>query len=64
MFKDRAKFEFVRFAIPRRMYTQSHMDYVVDVLARVYDRKEALRGYRITHEPPYLRHFLADLEPL
>lgn len=64
MFKDRAKFEFVRFAIPRRMYTKSHLDYVIDTLARIYERKETLKGYRITYEPPFLRHFLAELEPI
>jgi tryptophanase len=62
MFKDRARFEFVRFAIPRRTYTQSHLDYVIDVAARIYEKRESLRGYRIIYEPPYLRHFLAELE--
>jgi tryptophanase len=62
MFKDRAKFEFVRFAIPRRTYTQSHLDYVIDVASRIYEKRESLRGYRIIYEPRYLRHFLVEVE--
>ncbi len=64
MFKDAARYEFVRFAIPRRMYLQSHLDYTVEVLREIYEDRNNLRGYRITYEPPFLRHFLAELEPV
>jgi tryptophanase len=56
--------ELVRLAIPRRVYTQSHIDYVVEALVNVYARRETLRGYRIVQEPPFLRHFSARFEPL
>ncbi len=64
MFGAEAKHEFVRLAIPRRVYTQSHMDWVLETAKRVLDRKDKIPGYRITWEPPYLRHFLAELEPV
>ncbi len=56
--------ELVRLAIPRRVYTQSHIDYVVEALLNVYAGRENLRGYRIVEEPPFLRHFSARFEPL
>lgn len=56
--------ELVRLAIPRRVYTQSHMDYVVEAVLEVFSRREALRGYVITEEPPFLRHFSATFAPL
>jgi tryptophanase len=59
-----APLELVRLAIPRRTYTQSHMDYVVEVVAEVAADAERLRGLRITSEPPALRHFTARFEPL
>ena len=59
-----APMELVRLAIPRRTYTQSHVDYVIEVCARVVERAPGLRGYRITWEPPALRHFTARFEPL
>jgi tryptophanase len=55
--------ELVRFAIPRRVYTQSHMDYVVEIAGRVADRRESLRGLRIVDAPRHLRHFTAKLAP-
>jgi len=58
------KLELVRLAIPRRVYTQSHMDYVVDTLSRLAKRASDLRGYRITYAPQLLRHFTARFEPL
>ncbi len=59
-----AKLELVRLAIPRRVYTQSHMDYVVECTGEVFQRREKLKGMRIVWEPPILRHFTARFEPL
>jgi tryptophanase len=58
------KLELLRLAIPRRTYTQSHMDYVADSLAKIRCRAEALRGYKFTYAPELLRHFTARFEPL
>lgn len=54
-----APMDLVRLAIPRRVYTQSHMDYVIEVVCEVYAHRQRLRGMRITWEPPVLRHFTA-----
>ncbi|MDF1521425.1 MAG: tryptophanase [Trueperaceae bacterium] len=59
-----AALDLVRLAIPRRTYTQSHVDYVVEICAEVAARASELRGYRIVDEPPALRHFTARFEPL
>jgi tyrosine phenol-lyase len=59
-----APMELVRLAVPRRVYTQSHMDYVVEVICDVWRNRDALRGYRITHQAPVLRHFSAQFEKL
>ena len=59
-----AAMELVRMAIPRRTYTQSHIDYVIEVVAEVAKRAPKLRGYRIASAPPQLRHFTARFEPL
>jgi tryptophanase len=59
-----AAMELVRLAIPRRTYTQSHIDYVIEVCAEVARDAGALRGYRIVEEPPALRHFTARFEPI
>ena len=56
--------ELVRLAFPRRVYTQSHVDYVAEVLLRVFERREMLRGMSMLDSPPVLRHFTARLEPL
>jgi tryptophanase len=56
--------ELVRLAIPRRTYTQSHMDYVIEVCEQVVAMAGQLRGFRIVDEPPALRHFTATFEPL
>ena len=56
--------ELVRLAIPRRTYTQSHVDYVIEVVKWVAARATDLRGYRITSGPSQLRHFTARFEPL
>jgi tryptophanase len=58
------KLELLRLAIPRRTYTQSHLDYVVDSLAKIKDRAETIRGYKFTYAPELLRHFTARFEPL
>jgi tryptophanase len=58
------KLELVRLAIPRRTYTQSHMDYVADCFARIKGRAKSLRGYKFTYAPELLRHFTARFEPL
>ena len=59
-----AAMELVRLAIPRRTYTQSHIDYVIEVCAEVLKRAPKLGGYKITQEPPALRHFTAEFAPL
>lgn len=59
-----ATLELVRLAIPRRVYTQSHIDYVIEVVIEVYNRRNSLRGYKIIQEAPFLRHFTARFEPL
>jgi tryptophanase len=59
-----AAMDLVRLAIPRRTYTQSHMDYAIEVCAQVASRAADLRGYRIVDEPPALRHFSARFEQL
>jgi tryptophanase len=56
--------ELVRLAIPRRVYTQSHIDYVIEVVRRVAEQAGELRGLRITEQPPQLRHFTARFEPI
>jgi tryptophanase len=59
-----APMDLVRLAIPRRTYTQSHVDYVIEVCRWVAERAGRLRGLRIAWEPPALRHFTARFEPL
>ena len=54
--------DLVRLAIPRRVYTQSHIDYVVEVILEVWKNREPIRGMRLTYEAPFLRHFTAHLE--
>lgn len=56
--------ELVRLAIPHRVYTQSHIDYVVEAILKVNERRESIGGYRITSQPKFLRHFTARFEPL
>ena len=58
------KLELLRLAIPRRTYTQSHMDYVADSLEKINCRAASLRGYKFTYAPELLRHFTARFEPL
>ena len=59
-----AKLEMVRLAIPRRVYTKSHIDYVVECAGSVFEKREQISGMRIVQEPPVLRHFTATFEPL
>ena len=59
-----AAMDLVRLAIPRRTYTQSHLDYVIEVCRHVAARRGSLTGYRIVEEPPALRHFTARFEPV
>lgn len=56
--------ELVRLAIPRRVYTQSHIDYVIEVVRAVWEQREQIRGFRIVQQAPTLRHFTARFEPL
>jgi tyrosine phenol-lyase len=60
----RPDLELVRLAIPRRVYTQSHVDYVVEAAEQVYARRQEMVGLRMTYEPPFLRHFTARFEEL
>ena len=58
------KLELVRLALPRRVYTQAHLDYVVKVVARIKSRADQMNGYRIIYAPQLLRHFTAQFEPI
>lgn len=64
MFAGAAQHELLRLAIPRRVYTQSHIDYVVEAILEVNAKKDAIRGMEIVEAPPFLRHFSARLRPL
>ena len=59
-----APMELVRLAIPRRVYTQSHIDYVVEAILNVWNRRDGIRGYRFVEQAPFLRHFTARFAPL
>jgi tyrosine phenol-lyase len=59
-----APMELVRLAIPRRVYTQSHVDYVVEAILNVWERRAAVGGYRFVEQAPVLRHFTARFEPV
>jgi len=54
--------ELVRLAFPRRVYTQSHFDYTIEVIEDVFKKRDTLRGFRFTYEAPMLRHFTAQFE--
>jgi tyrosine phenol-lyase len=64
MFGEHAKMDLVRLAIPRRVYTQSHIEYVVEVILEVWRKRAQIRGYEITHQAKFLRHFSAKLKPI
>jgi tryptophanase len=63
MFREAAKMDLVRLAIPRRVYTQSHIDYTVEIILEVWKNREKIQGMKLTYEAPFLRHFTAKLEP-
>lgn len=58
------KLELVRLAIPRRVYTQSHLDYVIETIVRISANKNKIKGYKFTYAPELLRHFTARFEPI
>jgi tryptophanase len=62
--EEPAAMDLVRLAVPRRTYTQSHIDYVIEVVTDIASRAGDLPGYRIVEQPPQLRHFTARFEPL
>ncbi len=64
MFADAAKWDLVRLAIPRRVYTQSHIDYVIEIILEVWKKRDQVKGMKLTSGAPFLRHFTAHLEPL
>jgi tyrosine phenol-lyase len=64
MFGDNAKMDLVRLAIPRRVYTQSHIDYVVEIILEVWRRRTGIHGLEIVEQAPVLRHFSARLRPV
>ena len=64
MFGEHAHMDLVRLAIPRRVYTQSHIEYVVEVILDVWRKREQIRGYEITYQAKFLRHFTARLKPI
>ncbi|GAB1397317.1 hypothetical protein MASR1M65_20960 [Saprospiraceae bacterium] len=59
-----AQLELVRLAIPRRVYTQSHIDYVAEVIIEVFANRHAQKGMRIIEEPPMMRHFTVKMEKI
>jgi tyrosine phenol-lyase len=63
MFANAAQMDLVRLAMPRRVYTQSHVDYLVEVILEVFKNRERIRGMYLTYEAPFLRHFTAHLAP-
>lgn len=62
--EQESEFEFTRLAVPRRVYTQAHLDMIVDALINIKERANSIKGYKIVEEAPVLRHFTAKLLPL
>jgi len=56
--------ELVRLTLPRRTHTQSHIDYVIEVMRDIYQSKDELEGYKITKQTAFLRHFSAEFTPI
>jgi len=56
--------ELVRLALPRRVYTQSHLDYVVDIIGKIVEKRDKIRGYKIIYQPDLMRHFTCKFEPV
>jgi tryptophanase len=56
--------DLVRLAFPRRVYTQSHVDYLAEIILAVHERRERIPGHRIVWQAPVLRHFTARMEPI
>jgi tryptophanase len=63
MFGEHATMDLVRLAIPRRVYTQSHIEYAVEVILDVWRLRDKIPGYQIVSQAPFLRHFSARLKP-
>ncbi|HSM86374.1 MAG TPA: tryptophanase, partial [Candidatus Limnocylindrales bacterium] len=63
MFDQAARMDLVRLAIPRRVYTQSHIDYVVEIILEVWDHRDRIKGLNLVSAAPFLRHFTARLSP-
>ena len=59
-----APLELVRLAFPRRVYTQSHFDYLAEVIENVWHHRDAIQGYRLVYQPKFLRHFTGHFEPV
>ncbi len=64
MFGKSAKMDLVRLAIPRRVYTQSHIDYAVEIILDVWNKRDSIRGFKLLYEAQFLRHFTARLAPV
>jgi tryptophanase len=64
MFGAATQMDLVRLAIPRRVYTQSHIDYAVEIILEVWKNRDSIRGLKLAYEAPFLRHFTARLEPV
>jgi tyrosine phenol-lyase len=60
----RPALELVRLTLPRRVYTQAHMDVVAESVVRLYEKREQIKGLKMVYEPEYLRFFQARFEPL
>lgn len=64
MFGEQAQHELLRLAVPRRVYTQSHIDYLIEALIEVYQQRDRICGLQIIAQPPFLRHFSAEFQEL
>ena len=62
--QKKAGVDFMRLTIPRRVYTDNHMDVVVEALAKIWERRDQIKGLEFTYEPKVLRHFLCNLKPI